>query len=70
MNVYEVKVYQVPKLNKPGVRPTLIDPVVIKASTVDGARAEAAAKLADLGYQVRSINFTADGGMTAMVYTA
>ncbi len=64
---YLVKVFEVGRDAKPGERPREVSGFAVSAGNVDEARGAAMARLAAEGRTVRSLSFTADGGLAAVV---
>ena len=67
---YPVKVYEIARDAKPEAKPTSAGAFAVSADTVEGARRAAVARLASDGRPVRSLSFTADGGLAAVVHPA
>ncbi len=64
---YLVKVFEVPRDAKPTDRPQEVPGFAVSGSSVDEARRAAVSRLTDEGRVVRSLSFTADGGIAAVV---
>jgi len=64
---YRVNVYEIARDAKPEVKPTPTAELTVRADTVEEARRAALERLAGDGRCVRSLSFTADGGLAAVV---
>lgn len=67
---YLVKVFEVARDAKPSERPTEISGFAVSGGSVDEARRATMARLAAEGRTVRSLSFTTDGGLAAVVLAA
>jgi hypothetical protein len=67
---YPVNVYEIAREAKPEAKPTPAPGFTVRADTVEDARRAALERLAEGGRSVRSLSFTADGGLAAVVYSA
>jgi len=64
---YLVKVYEVPRDAKATDQPRELPGFAVSGSSVDEARRAAVSRLTADGHVVRSLSFTADGGIAAVV---
>ena len=64
---YLVKVFEVARDAKPTDRPQEVSGFAVSGGTVDEARRAAISRLTAEGRTVRSLSFTADGGLAAVV---
>ncbi len=64
---YQVKVFEVPRDAQPADRPRELPGFAVSGSSVDEARRAAVSRLTAEGHVVRSLSFTADGGIAAVV---
>lgn len=67
---YTVKVFQIARDAGPEAKPSPAGEFAMSAETVEEARRAALERLALDGRSVRSLSFTEDGGMGAVVYPA
>ena len=64
---YLVKIFEVARDAKPTDRPQEVSGFAVSGGTVDEARRAAISRLTTEGRTVRSLSFTADGGLAAVV---
>jgi len=64
---YRVNVYEIARDAKPEVKPTPAGELTVRADTIEEARRAALERLAADGRAVRSLSFTTDGAMAAVV---
>lgn len=67
---YTIKVFQIVRDAGPEAKPSPAGEFAMSAETVEDARRAALERLAADDRPVRSLSFTADGGMAAVVYPA
>ena len=65
---HQVQVFEVARDAKPEDRPRPLDGFAVTADTLEEARRAALARLETDGRSVRSLSFTADGGLAAVVH--
>jgi hypothetical protein len=65
---HQVQIFEVGKDAKPTERPRAIDGFAVTADTVEEARRAVLARLEAEGRSVRSLSFTADGGIAVVVH--
>jgi hypothetical protein len=64
---YPVKVFEITRDAEPDTKPTPAAGFAVSADTIEDARQAARARLTADGRTVRSLSFTADGGIAAVV---
>ncbi len=64
---YPVKVFEVASDTKPGDRPRELPGFAVSGETAEDARRSVLARLASERRGLRSLSFTADGGLAAVV---
>jgi hypothetical protein len=67
---FPVKVLEIPRDAKPEARAVPVSDFAVSADTLEDARRAALARLAADGRPVRTLSFTADGGLAAVVFPA
>ena len=67
---FPVKVLEIPRDAKPETRAAPVSDFAVSADTLEDARRAALARLAADGRVVRTLSFTADGGIAAVVFPA
>ena len=65
---HQVQVFEIARDAKPTERPRAIDGFAVTAATVEEARRAVLARLEGDGRSVRSLSFTADGGLAVVVH--
>jgi hypothetical protein len=64
---YRVNVYEIARDAEPEAKPTPAGDLTVRADTVEEARRAALERLATDGRAVRSLSFTTDGALAAVV---
>ena len=64
---YPVKVFEITRDAEPDTKPTAAAGFAVSADTIEDARQAARTRLTADGGAVRSLSFTADGGIAAVV---
>jgi hypothetical protein len=67
---FSVKVLEIARDAKPEAKAVPASDFVVSAETLEDARRAALGRLAADGRSVRSLSFTADGGLAAVVFPA
>lgn len=67
---FPVKVLEIPRDAKPEAKAVPASDFAVSAETIEDARRAALVRLAADGRSVRSLSFTADGGLAAVVFPA